>query len=124
MAANGRRSWERTSLILIAVVAVAVMIFAFRLEKKLLNQRMMYYQLQSIRKSIDLFRAVEGKNPASLQELASTEFSFAGEDQKHRFLESPTMNERGLFLDAFGSLFEYDPASGRVKSSTRGYEFW
>ena len=124
MIAERRRAWERPILILIAVAAVAVMVMAFRFEQRLVNQRLLFYQLQSMRKSVDLFKAMEKRNPESLQELARAEFAFPGEERRHRYLESPAMSDRGAFLDPFGHPYAYDLKRGWVKSTTKGYEYW
>ena len=120
----GRRHFERGALLAVAVIAVLMMIMAFRFERRLINQRLMFYQLQSMRKSVELYKAITKQNPQSLKVLATTDFSFPGEEQKHRYLESPGMNDRGFFMDPFGHPFLYDAKSGWVKSSTPGYEFW
>ncbi|HPQ80597.1 MAG TPA: hypothetical protein PLZ86_02620 [bacterium] len=124
MEGKRRRSWERTALILIAAASVVIMLLAFRMEKRLINERAMYYQLQSIRKSIDLFRTVEGRNPESLKELASESFSFSKEELQRPYLITPAPDARGLFPDVFGNYFDYDPKTGRVISRTPGYEGW
>jgi len=115
---------ERAVLVVIAVAAVIAMVMAFRFERRVLNQRLLFYQLQSMRKSVDLFKAIEKRNPQSLVELAGSSFSFPGEPQVHRYLESPSVNEKGVFNDPFGNPLNYDPGSGWVKSKTRGYEYW
>jgi competence protein ComGC len=90
-------------------------------------------ELRNIRASINLFRIMNKRNPASLSELiekkvmlpgriGGDEYSKSFYDQK--YLLAHSVDEKGNFLDAFGNPFLYDPVRGEVRTTTRVYENW
>ena len=124
MNANVGKVTERIALILVAVVTIVLMVASLRFERHMANQRLLYYQLLAVRTSVNLFKALNKKNPDTLEELVSAEYAFEGEDMQRRYLETLPTNQKGIMVDPFGNPYNYDRASGWVKSSTSGYEYW
>jgi Tfp pilus assembly protein PilE len=90
-------------------------------------------ELANIRSSIELFRILNKRNPASLGELiekkvmlpgriGGDEYSKSFYDQQ--YLMAYALDQKGNILDAFGNPFLYDPVRGEVRTTTRGYENW
>lgn len=112
------------ALVALALMAVLVMVFLFRMEGRLNSMKVMRYQLQSLRMSVNLFKVVEGRSPSSMVELASAKYSYPGEDESRRFVDNLFIDSNGRVMDPFGNPYVLDAQSGWVRSQTRGYEFW
>ena len=90
-------------------------------------------ELANIRTSINLFRALNEHNPASLNDMLEKKVLLpgrVGEDEytqsffDRQYLTVQEIDNKGNILDAFGNSFLYDPVRGEVRSTTRGYENW
>ena len=121
---RGGRLWERIAMAAVTVLTVVVMIASLGFERRIANQKLLFYQLQTLRTSVNLFKAMAKRNPESLTELAEAEYRFPGEEQRRRYLSITPMNENSAFVDPFGHPYGYDVKSGWVKSQTPGYEYW
>lgn len=119
-----KRLTERVALVIIAIFTIIVMSMTIHYERKISNQRAMFYQLEAIRTSVNLFKAINKRNPTNLQELIIGQYSFPGEEMKHSYLQYPPGGDSKDFLDPFGNPYAYESLSGWVRSTTRGYEFW
>jgi len=115
---------ENALFVLVACVTIVVTVQAFRFEQKMANQKLLYYQLQTLRTSVNLFKAINKKNPETLTELASAEYAFPGEDHSHNYLDSNILTENGVIFDPFGNPYHFDAKSGWVRCTSRGYELW
>jgi hypothetical protein len=113
-----------TVLIVILIISIVAEGLLLHMERRVAFQNAMRYQLQAVRISINLFKAIEKRNPSDIKELAMAHFRFPGESEQRRFLEGITVSPNGLALDPFGNPYIYDPVSGWVRSSTRGYLDW
>ena len=90
--------------------------------------------LANIRSSIRLFRALNERNPKSLNELLENNVllpSRIGPDPSagsifldEKYLVAQALDTQGRLADPFGSYYAYDPFFGAVKTTTRGYENW
>lgn len=74
--------------------------------------------------SINVFKLVEGRSPSSMDEFASGRYSYPGDDERRRFVDSLLFDSKGRIMDPFGNPYIFDARSGWVSSQTRGYEFW
>ncbi len=119
-----KRTIERLVFIIVAVLTVGVMLASINFERRITNQKLLFYQLQALRTSINLFKAMERRNPESIAELARAHYRFPEERQQHRYIDLTEIDEEGRFLDPFGHPYRYDAMSGWVRSSTPGYEYW
>lgn len=115
---------EKWVLAVAAVVTFILMLSSLSFERQMSNQKLMFYQLQAIRTSVNLYKAITRNNPSSLAELATSEYQFPGEEQKRPYLVDPTINGNGVVVDPFGNPYIYDTRTGWVRSSTKGYELW
>lgn len=118
-----KRMSQNVLLVAIAVITLAIVVASNHFEKRIQNQKLLYYQLQAIRTSVNLFKAINKRNPHSLNELAMAEYQFPGDDHSRRFIEILDASN-GAPLDPFENPYIYEYDSGWVKSSTPGYEYW
>jgi len=84
-------------------------------------------ELVNIRQALALYKALNGRYPASLRELLERRALApyeAGILLSPRYLEHQAVDEQGRLLDPFGAPYIYDPATGTVRSSRRGFEGW
>lgn len=119
-----KRNFERIVLMAVAIATVGIMGLTVRFERQLSNQKAMFYQLQALRISVNLYKAINRVNPSNLKALMVETYRFPGEDQSRRYLQSPTTNKKGELIDPFGSPYIYDVMTGWVRSSTDGYAYW
>jgi hypothetical protein len=117
-----KRKIEYVIFIVIALLTMGITGAAFRVEQRVAKQRIMFYQLQALRTSVNLFKSVLKRNPKSLRELAEAEFRFPGERRQRRYLDFAQINEEGLIVDPFGKPYVYDPNTGWVKSAM--WRYW
>jgi len=90
--------------------------------------------LVNIRTSIRLFRILNSRNPASLQEMVQKKAMLPariGSDPytgphilKESYLMEYAVDRNGNIIDSFGNPFAYDAVSGEVRATTKGYEAW
>lgn len=119
-----KRNLERATLAIVAFLTVAIMAASLHFERQLSNQKAMFYQLQAIRTSVNLYKAINRRNPENLGILVMDVYSFPGEEETRKYLHGMSANEKGELLDPFGNPYSYDYVSGWVRSSTPGYEYW
>ncbi len=91
-------------------------------ERQLSNQKAMFYQLQALRTSINLFKAVNGRNPGNLTEMISSEYKFQVRIYLGAF-HNPTLNEDGSIIDPFETPYQYDKVR-MGQGASAGYEYW
>jgi hypothetical protein len=83
--------------------------------------------LFNLRKGVELYHAVHGRYPASLETLVRKKYAipfrndtfFSGE-----YLSAMAVDPEGRLIDPFGSRYRYDGKTGIVVSGTVGYEGW
>lgn len=120
-----KHNLERLFFVVAAIVAVGVMAATIRFEVRMAKQKTLFYQLQALRTSVNLFKSIVERNPASFGELVEGEFSFPGEGFRRRYVEEvPDRDDKGDLVDPFGNPYVYNPGTGWLRSSTWGYELW
>jgi type II secretory pathway pseudopilin PulG len=83
--------------------------------------------LASIRLSIQLYQALNGRYPGDLKELLKTRFLIPTKEGtifNDQYLRAQALDPAGYPLDPFGQRYRYDRTVGRVSSSTGRYENW
>lgn len=82
--------------------------------------------LASIRLSIQLYQALNGRYPGNLKELLSKRFlvpTKEGTIFNDQYLKTQTLDQSGYPVDPFGKRYNYDPTRGQVSSSRTGHEY-
>lgn len=121
---KGKKAVERLLLVAIALITFAIVIVSNHYESRIQNQKLLFYQLQAIRTSVNLFKAITKRNPTDLKELAVAEYVFPGEDRPRRYIQILDTAADGGDIDPFGNPYLYDPKTGWARSTTKGYEYW
>lgn len=82
--------------------------------------------LVNIRGGVGLYHALQKHYPADLKTLIHRKYILPVENEviSSEYLMAQTVDDGGNLLDPFGNRYRYDPITGRVTSSTKGYENW
>lgn len=82
--------------------------------------------LVNIRGGIGLYYALQRRYPADLKSLVRRKYLLPVRDEiiSREYLIAQATDTEGNLLDPFGNRYRYDPATGDVASSTKGYESW
>jgi len=134
LSGEGGRSVLEAILVLIAVSAfVLIAIERYNSSIKSLKETALTIELANLRSAVLFYATINGKLPSSLSDLArenviATKKDLLGKEYDiivaGSFVESMTVDREGTPLDAFGSPYLYDRKTGRVSSTTNGYERW
>lgn len=120
-----QRKWFERLLVALLIVVVGVLVSSnVYYQNKSGKQRTLFYQLQILRSSINLYKLINLKNPENLEALATEIYKFPGEGLTRRYIENAPIDKNGNVVDPFGNKYYYDARTGWVRSSTSGYEFW
>lgn len=119
-----RKKIERAVFVAVALLTLAIVSVSIYFEQQISNQKTMYYQLQAIRTSVNLYKAINKKNPKELWQLEVEDYRFPGEEERRKFLQGFDTDDERRVLDPFGNPYVYDAMTGWVRSSTKGYEYW
>lgn len=116
---------EKLALVGIVVLTLILLLASIRFEREVNRQKSLFYELQILRTSIQLFKAIEQDNPEALPELANGSYKFPNELEQRHFLEyTPNYDDKGQMCDPFGTPYVYNVKTAWVRSNTPGYEFW
>jgi Tfp pilus assembly protein PilE len=82
--------------------------------------------LVNIRSGIRLYYALQEHYPADLKSLIHKKYLLPVQDGiiSGEYLTAQSVDSEGNLLDPFGNRYQYNPVSGHVVSSTKGYEIW
>jgi len=83
--------------------------------------------LANIRMSIEVYRTLQGHNPANLRSLVHERYLLPVREDTFfsaEYLRGQGEDREGNLLDPFGSPYRYDSNRGAVTSGTSGYEKW
>jgi hypothetical protein len=119
-----RNWWENILLLVVFVGMLAFIVNSYVLEQRTVKQRALYYQLMLMRQGVNLYTTMEKAFPKNLVELGVTTYSVPGSQAQQRYVERLPLNTEGIVIDPFGNPYRYDRKTGRMMSSTPGYEFW
>lgn len=120
-----KRKWYEGLSVTLIVIAVAFLVGSnVYYQQRAGKQRALFYQLQILRNSLNLYKMVNRKNPENLKVLATGIYKFPGDELTRRYVDNAPIDARGEVVDPFSNPYDYDSATGWLRSSTRGYEFW
>ena len=119
-----RKWFEQLVIVMLVVVVGFLVISNVYYQNKAGKQKMLFYQLQILRTSINLYKFINGKNPEDLELLATEFYKFPGEEITRKYIDNAPINKAGNIVDPFGKEYYYDSKVGWIRSLTSGYEFW
>jgi competence protein ComGC len=116
-------------LVVLCVIFVCMGTFAIfaKINLKAARETALRNELNNIRMSIELYKIIKNRLPEDLVSLINQEFTFKTSDGiiiKKQFLRSFRLDKNGNLLDPFMNRYNFDPASGKVFSTTKTYENW
>lgn len=117
-----KRTGQIILLLIIAVIGAVVVGVRLHLSAKMANEEALLQQLGTVRMSVELYLKLNSKFPLDLKTLTTEKYTI--KDNRSFYLVGVKVDKDGHPLDSFGNKFEYDPASGRVWTSTKGYGNW
>lgn len=119
------RKWFEHVLVVLLVVVVGFLVASnLYYQDRSGKQKMLFYQLQILRSSINLYKFINGTSPANLEAVATSIYKFPGEELARRYIENAPIDKDGKVVDPFGKPYYYDGHTGWLRSSSSGYEFW
>lgn len=119
-----RRPRYESVIVVIVVILVLVLsmgLYAGRI--KIQNGRLLKNELQAMRTAVELHIMRERTLPPDLKTLMKLTY-IDGEGQPRPYLDKIFENSTGQLIDPFGNPYRYDPRTGRVYTTTRGYKNW
>ncbi len=124
---KGRTVFE--TLLVIILVSLLLVFFTTYFKRTVMVAReySLISELSNIRTSILLYLVLNKRFPESLKQLVEEDIILPMQDIKiieKSYLKTVSMDEEGYPLDPLGNRFGYNPESGLVWSTTKGYEGW
>lgn len=129
---QGRSVFE--ALLALALIAAIVMlaIERFGSSERSLKEKALTIELGNLRRAVVHHAMLEKELPGALSELVTGNIEIPSPDFQGerkivvvgRFVEAASVDKEGRPLDPFGGAYGYDPATGRVWSSTPEYGNW
>ena len=127
---QGRTGFDAALMcVLVVVLAAAMMMYFDRLAREA-RETALKMGLGNIRMSVRLYHALNERYPRDVRELLTTGYHLPTQPIQadtvfvDQYLQVQAFDAAGYPVDPFGHRYRYDPAVGRVSSSTGGYEQW
>ena len=114
------------TLTLIAVLSGVFMNYAGHVVREA-RETALKAGLGNIRFSVKLYQTLNGRYPGELKDLLAQRFLLPSEEGtifSDYYLRAQALDDKGFPIDPFVHRFQYDPAQGRIVSTTKGYETW
>lgn len=130
---NGFTAIDAAITICLAGVLIGVVIPKFQRVAHEAQEVALKSALFNIRQSIKLYKALNERNPKSLNELIEKEVimparvgndPYTGSMFNDKYLMAHAVDSKGNLIDAFGNPFAYNFSRGEVRATTKGYETW
>jgi len=120
-----QRKWFEQVIVFLLIFVVGLLTMTnIYYQNKSNKQKAMFYQLQILRSSINLYKLINGRNPSNLEILANGAYKFPGEELARRYIENAPIDKDGIVVDPFERPYYYDAQTGWIRSASKGYEFW
>lgn len=129
----GRTVFEALLYVILFFTLLLVSVERYYSTIKPVREQALAIELANLRTAVLYFAMLNGRLPDSLNELATKDAiikkrAIEGAEYRiiviGRFVQAMTMDGAGNPTDPFGNVFLYERATGRVYSSTKGYERW
>ncbi len=130
MRLNGERGLGIIDTLIVLVlisVFIGVLIPKYERTAREAQEVALRMSLSNIRMAIQVYVLTQRRIPSDLQELLKERYVLPTKEGTiftDQYLKTSAVDESGRPIDPFGKPFGYEPASGRVYSTTRGYETW
>ena len=118
---------EVSGIVIVVLLTFSLTIATFYFQRLVTKQRILFHELRVMRTSVNLYRAVNNRNPKNLKELATATFHFPGENVQRKYLDYRIQKDgkrSNELIDPFGNQYSYNPQKWWVRSMTKQYEYW
>ncbi len=129
MVSNQKGLGAIDTVVVVLIMSVFVFVFIpryYRLAREA-QELQLKAELNNIRMSLDLYKLHNSEYPKDLRELITKKYLAPykeGTIFKEEYLNAHSLDDEGYPLDPFNNRFKYNSKTGKVSSSTRGYEDW
>lgn len=117
-----RPTYEIVIVTAIVLLTVALSIGLYSARSRVIKGNLLVSELANLRAAILLYHRLNRATPPDLAALVSTNYEIG--ESKQPYLERLPADSGGELRDPFGGAYRYDPKTGWVSSTTRGYERW
>lgn len=130
---GGRTLLESVVVISLVGIFVIIAVEKYSSSVKYFKEAALAVELSNLRSALGYYVTLNERLPASLKDLlheniAVKKQEIEGEEYKIVFLgkyvERMSEDPEGYPLDPFGNRYGYDPGTGKISPTTRGYENW
>lgn len=111
--------------IIIAIVVILTLVLGTGLysgRSKVMRSNMLIHELSAMRSAIGVYKLMNHKNPASMNDLVTSTYAVDGTNKP--FIDSLPQQKDDSIIDPFGNPYHYDAQSGWIASTTKGFERW
>ncbi|MDA2938487.1 tetratricopeptide repeat protein, partial [Acidobacteria bacterium AH-259-A15] len=81
-------------------------------------------ELKILRYALALYHHTTGTFPLTLESLLQETWHPSGETEEKPYLEGIRRDDRGFLIDPLGKRYWYNPDTGSVSTTTKGFEEW
>lgn len=114
--------FKKKSTVIFVLLFVLVVGFTWNNVRKTARtekEKQLVYQLKQLRMGVEIFKKMNGQNPADLTTALDYKFKAGSTVQW-----SVKKDEQGRLVDPFEIPYQYDATTGAVKSGLPTYEKW
>ena len=122
METNKKRRVEVVLTILLVVIALVVFGLRVFSTNKADQEQALIAELKSVRTSVQLYLTMNKAFPADLKVLTTQKYQIG--NKQRLYLTGVQVDANNIPIDSFGNAFNFNPGTGEVFSSTKGYESW
>lgn len=129
---DGRTAFEAV----LAAIIILLLLFAalgYYSSIRPVKEQALTIELSNLRRAVNYYAFLNRKLPGSLKDLIDSDIIVTKTDIEGRehsvrltgkYVEAMELDAEGYPTDPFGNRFAYDSVTGKVSSSTTGYETW
>jgi competence protein ComGC len=130
---HGRAILEAVLVVIFIGVVLMAALDRYYAAIRPLKEAALTIEISNLRRAVNLYVMINKRRPSSLRQLLAEKALLAKKDiesNEYRimmigsYVEGMTADLEGYPLDPFGGRYSYDPETGMVHPSTRGYESW
>lgn len=107
-----------------SVLLIFSVVFFVRTGNRRRKKEIIQLELKVLRYALALYHQKTGKFPLALENLFGEKWRPPGKTEDRTYLEGMRRGDRGFLMDPFGKRYWYNPDTGGVHSTTKGYEEW
>lgn len=117
------------TLIVVVLISIFMGVLIPKYQRTAQEAREVALQISigNIRKAVQVYVLTKQKIPGDLRDLIREKYVFPikeGTIFTDQYLKTAALDETGYPVDPFGNRYGYDPKTGRLYSTTKGYEKW